>query len=75
MKKLMFLALFGAALTATSCDKEGGKCECSYTVTVGGLESKVDDVEVDLAGTNMTCAEYEEGLTGKYSDVRCKADN
>ena len=71
----MLVALFGVAIAATSCDKEGGKCECTYTINVGGIKSEVEDVDVDLAGTNMTCAEYEESLTGKYSDVRCKADN
>lgn len=71
MKKLMTMALLVVALAATSCDKEGGECKCSYTV--GNLELK--DQEVDLEGTNLTCAEYEESMSGKYTNVKCRADN
>lgn len=72
MKKLIFVALFGVALFATSCDKEGGKCVCTYKV--GNLELK--DQEISLEGTDLTCAEYEESLTkeGK-SEVNCKPAN
>ena len=71
MKKMILATLCGVALIATSCDKEGGKCLCSYKV----LDVTVEDKEVDLAGTDMTCAEWEENLSGEYSEVKCRANN
>ena len=70
MKKFIISALVGIALTATSCDKVGGSCKCSYTV--GNLQ--LVDQEVNLEGTDLSCSEYAESMSGKYSDVKCKAD-
>ena len=71
MKKMILAALCGVALIATSCDKEGGKCLCDYKV--GKVEVK--DQEVNLEGTDATCAEWEENLSGKYSEVKCRPNN
>ena len=67
---MFFAVLFGAALFCTSCDKEGGKCVCSYKV--GDLSLK--NQEVDLEGTNLTCAGYEETLSGQYTEVKCRPE-
>lgn len=71
MKKMTLVLLFGVALLVTSCDKEGGKCVCDYKVG----ELSVTNQEVSLEGTSLTCAGYEESLTGKYSDVKCRPNN
>ena len=70
MKKLMTMTLLVVALAATSCEKEGAECKCSYTI--GSLELK--DQEVDLEGTNLTCSEYAESLSGQYTNVKCRTD-
>lgn len=69
MKKMIFAALFGVAFLATSCDKEGGKCVCNYSVA--GTEVKKQDI--DLEGSNMTCAEYEESMKAVFDEIKCRA--
>ena len=71
MKKMMFVALFGVAMLATSCDKEGGICLCDYKIGDLSMENQ----EVNLEGTDATCAEWEEKLSGEYSDVKCRPNN
>lgn len=68
---MMFVALFGVAMLATSCDKEGGKCLCDYNVG----DVKVSNQEVNLEGTDATCAEWEEFLSGEHSNVKCRPNN
>lgn len=69
MKKIFaVLAVVAIAAVFTSCDKDGGRCKCTYTI-LGTEVSQEYDMPDD---TN--CKDFESTLD-KYTNVSCKPVN